>query len=74
MIFAITISFAVSLKSIITISLTVAPKTFRTPISFVLFSALNEARPNNPKQAMNIARKLNAELSFPVFCSDAYRC
>ena len=36
-----------------------APKTFRTPISFVRCSATNVVRPNNPKQAINNARIVN---------------
>lgn len=35
-----------------------APKAFLIPISLVLFTTINEARPNNPRQAINIARKL----------------
>src|SRR6185295_7515806 len=35
---------------------TLAPRTLRTPISFVRCSATNEARPNKPRHEMNTAR------------------
>lgn len=43
-----------------------APKTFLIPISLVLFTTINEARPNNPRQARNIARKLAERVICPT--------
>src|ERR1700730_804228 len=56
---AITIDIATSFKKSfdksVTIPATLAPKTLRTPISFVRCSALNVANPNNPRQQMRMA-------------------
>ena len=45
-----------SFDNSITIFSVVEPSTFLTPISLVRLVAVNEASPNKPKQAMNIAR------------------
>src|SRR3954467_2222538 len=47
-----------------------APSTLRTPISFVLCSAIKDASPNNPRQEMNMARKAKMDDSLPI-CSSA---
>ena len=56
----------------LTIIGTEAPKIFLIQISLVLRSATNDASPNNPKQAMNMARNENIEKSERV-CSKQNR-
>ena len=48
-------SFKKSVDNNWNISFTEAPRTLRMLISFVLSSAVNVARPNNPKHAITIA-------------------
>ena len=48
---------------------TEAPSTFRIPISFFLRSEVNIAKPNNPKQVINIAKNENIPKTFPNFIS-----
>src|SRR5579871_4355861 len=45
---------------------TEAPSTFRTPISLVRCSAINDANPNKPKHEINIARTEKNPASFPI--------
>ena len=59
-----------SLDSIFQRPKTVAPKTLRTPISFVFCSATKEASANKPRHEMNIARPAKMLASFPI-CSSA---
>ena len=47
------------LESKTVICVSVAPNTFRIPISFVRCSAVNEARPNNPSQVIIMVRLEN---------------
>lgn len=47
-----------------------APKTFLTPISLVRCSAVNDAKPNRPKQLMKMARIANNVANFPMRCSE----
>src|SRR3569623_1202513 len=51
---AITINFIKSAERFVTILFTDAPKTFRMPISLVLFSADKTDKPNNPMHEINI--------------------
>src|ERR1700730_12670812 len=53
---------------------TLAPKTFRTPISLVRCSATKEANPNNPKQEMNMARLAKKVARFPMRSSPENFC
>src|ERR1043165_7219358 len=56
---AITSSTANSLYNNLKILNTDAPNTFLMPISLVRCIVVNEARPNKPKQATNIANTVN---------------
>lgn len=44
-----------SFESIMTMPMTLAPSTFRMPISFVRLSAMKEASPKRPRQAITMA-------------------
>jgi hypothetical protein len=55
-----------SLQSMTTIPYTVAPITFRTPISLVRLSVVNEARPKSPRQEIKIAIKVKDDESLPI--------
>src|SRR6185312_1277964 len=59
-----------SFDNIFQILNTLAPNTFLTPISFVLCSAINVARPNKPRQEINIASTQNTVDIFPI-CSSS---
>ena len=48
-----------------------APKTFLTPISFVLLSVTKAARPSRPKHAIKIAIIENMPAILLVLLSDA---
>src|ERR1700722_15143363 len=48
-----------------------APRTFRTPISFVRFSATKEARPKRPRQEIKIAREEKTMEMSPIWFSAA---
>ncbi|MFC2119156.1 hypothetical protein ACFLSY_10990, partial [Bacteroidota bacterium] len=48
------------------------PNIFLIPISFVLWSAMYDDRPNNPKQEMNMARIVQYNIIVSVFSSDLY--
>ena len=48
---------------------TLAPNTFRTPISFVRCAATNEANPNKPRQEMAIASIAKKLASLPILVS-----
>ena len=61
-----------STESSFTIPGRLAPKTFRIPISFVLCCVTNAARPNSPKQAINIANPANVDTMDWVLCTSAY--
>ena len=52
---AIATSFKKSFDNNCTMPLTLAPSTLRIPISLLLCSALNAARPNKPRHEINIA-------------------
>jgi hypothetical protein len=58
--------------SIRVISGTEAPKTLRIPISRVLRSAENEARPKSPRQAIKIARREDRPKTRPKRLSASY--
>src|SRR5688572_4420189 len=72
MIEATRVSFRKSFDNNATTFGTEAPKTFRTPISFVLFSAINALRPNKPRQAMKIENAANMLNILPSLCSERY--
>src|SRR5687768_18325235 len=48
-----------------------APSTFRMPISFVRCSATKEAKPNNPRQLINMASAAKIADNVPTRSSDA---
>src|SRR6266852_8257953 len=50
-------SFTISEDNMITISLTPAPITLRTAISFLRCSVVNMVSPNNPMQEIKMAKK-----------------
>ena len=52
---AIPTNFKKSFESNATMLVTLAPNTFRTPISFMRCSALKVANPNKPKQEIKMA-------------------
>src|SRR3982751_2893633 len=52
---AMTTSSKKSLDRSVTILFTLAPKTFRMPISFIRWDIAKAERPSNPRQAMKIA-------------------
>ena len=58
-----------SFERITVISETLAPKTFRIPISFVRCSAANDARAKRPRHAMTIERIENDVKIVPIRCS-----
>ena len=51
--------------SIITMPPEVDPATFRNPISLILLSVVNSARPNNPMQEM---KRDNTETEVTILC------
>ncbi len=61
-----------SIENIETIWLTEAPNTFLTPISFTCCSAENIARPNNPRQEINIASAANKTDNLEIMISLVY--
>ena len=61
-----------SRKSNFKIFVTEAPNTFRMPISFVRCKVVNEARPNNPRQATNMARLVKRVNTCPKRWSALY--
>ena len=69
---AINVSFTKSLDNNVTTLGTEAPNTFLTPISFVLFSAMNALKPNKPKQAMKIESAANTLKMLPNLFSERY--
>jgi len=71
MIAAIVTSFRKSFASNVTIELTFAPNTLRTPISFMRCVISNADSPNKPRQAMNIAMHANMVKMVPWRCSDS---
>ena len=56
----------------VTIFITEAPSTFRTPIPFVRCAVAKSDNPNNPRQAMKIANPEKILNAFPKNCSFAY--
>ena len=66
---AINTSFVKSLEKLTTRLLTDAPITLRIPISLVRCSAVYAAKPNNPRQAIKIAREQKIVKIVPNFCS-----
>ena len=71
---AIRTSLRKSLESRITRLATDAPNTLRTPISFVLISAINMDRPSKPRHDIKIAIPANIPKSICWVCSLAYSC
>ncbi|MNY72025.1 hypothetical protein D3C86_2104850 [compost metagenome] len=60
---AIRISFMKSLDSNVVMLRTVAPSTFRMPISLVRCSVVNDVKPSNPRHDITMAtpaKKLNS--------------
>jgi len=69
---AINTSSRKSLDNNATTFVTLAPKTFLTPISLLRCSAINVTNPNNPKQAINTANMANTMAILPARCSLRY--
>lgn len=65
MIVASNTGFKRSFDNSITIFCVDDPSTFLTPISLMRFAAVNEAKPNKPRQAIKMA---NAENMLSMFC------
>src|SRR6185312_5257623 len=61
-------SNANSLESICHRWYTEAPNTLRTPISFLRCSATNDARPNNPRHEIKVAKIVKNVASLPSRC------
>ena len=72
MIAAINTSFKKSFDNNVTMVLTFAPNTFRTPISFMRCVMANADKPNKPRHAMKIAMHANIVNMVPCLCSDSY--
>jgi penicillin V acylase-like amidase (Ntn superfamily) len=66
-----TTNFKKSLESIFHTLNTVAPNTFRTPISFVRCSATKEVNPKSPKQLIKIAKAVKIPDKVPIRYSEA---
>src|SRR5579863_4388781 len=66
---ATTTSFKKSFDNSIVIVPILAPSTFRTPISFILVSAIYVASPNKPRQEIKTLRPAKSNDSFPVRCT-----
>src|SRR4051812_12994821 len=69
---AIKTGFRKVFDNIVAISITLAPSTFRIPISFILCSALKADNPNNPMQPTNMAIIVNMERRALSLSSDLY--
>ncbi len=63
------VSLRKSFESIDQRLITPAPRTFRTPISFVRCSATKAARPKRPRQEMKMARTVKTAARLPMRCS-----
>ncbi len=62
----ITTHFMKSEFSLTKISETIAPNTFRTPISFVCWFIVNNINPNRPSKDIDIERIAKIKVSLPI--------
>ena len=61
-----------SLVSMVMIFAIEAPRTFLTPISFLLFCAVNAARPNKPRHEITIAKPAKYFDNVDTLASESY--